>query len=943
MVVIQNRGRFLDPEDLSPPPPGGAWSIPLDPVAIYLGGCNNAAQIQAAAAAGWLEHFSGFIASQAAAGALLDEANAQGKQLRLSASGSFGSGADIDYLTGHAHYDHLDGIEFESSSLTDAQWEYARDELGNKLYGYWGQISALTTKAITDVAIGGGGTVTVTAASHGLSNGQRVGISSVGGTTQINHDVYIVANATANTFELSGVDGSTWSAYTSGGIAYSGTYPTEGAWRNRSRLWYPFHYDSPTVSYWADGTASTDSKNITNIVKNPNGTLTVVSTNHGYLENEAVTIRGVAGMTEVNDRQFTAVNVASGQFILASPVSRTPIAGGSYTAYTSGGTLERSNNGRPAQVSARWDSSLYPLRGMAAWKAEDSQRRIHLWLQAFGQPMRARAWNDRHATGVQPGIGHIYSQLVHAHHQGATQVTFYSFTRSLLANRHKDSSTTNSELDYLSNYDLNSASDLSVDEAAVWERTWTWLKTAVADYKAGPGTVPQQTDDDFGYETPYVGVIDGGQSPTRPGPVPAYDHICNTVTQILTAFANVANGETIYIENGTYEFGDDQSTPAVIQNVDDVTICGESEAGVILSQTHATVLASSSKSGAAFNIENVNNLLIKDLTLTGPTDRDQYAGFWLEGYDGITFRNVTVKKIARAGLGYAIIPEDNQTNKNLLIDDCYFEEDRHGIATDGGETSMTGIDGITIQYSTFYNCTDALIDAHKGARNIIIQYNTLTAGPLADDEGDGMAIQSATGNAGSQGLVIRGNLIDMDGNGRHGILVQPIYETWLSPAETYCEILNNIINDVGNTSRVGDEHLIFLDCDAGTPPTSFPTYVNVSGNRGYATISSSDSILYQAPDGTDETVASKSISNITESGGTVTVTSTAHGLANDDWVGIAAVSGMVEINNATYQITNVTANTFDLKNTDGTGWTAYTSGGHIHHIPDDTYTNGSYD
>ena len=59
--------------------------------------------------------------------------------------------------------------------------------------------------------------VVITANAHGLSNGDRVFISGVGGMTEINNLEFTVANATTNTFELSGVDGSAYTAYTSGG------------------------------------------------------------------------------------------------------------------------------------------------------------------------------------------------------------------------------------------------------------------------------------------------------------------------------------------------------------------------------------------------------------------------------------------------------------------------------------------------------------------------------------------------------------------------------------------------------------------------------------------------------------------------------------------------------------------------------------------------------
>lgn len=57
----------------------------------------------------------------------------------------------------------------------------------------------------------------VTANNHGRENGDTVVLHSVNGMTEVNWQVYTVANKTTNTFELSGVDSTSFSAYTSGG------------------------------------------------------------------------------------------------------------------------------------------------------------------------------------------------------------------------------------------------------------------------------------------------------------------------------------------------------------------------------------------------------------------------------------------------------------------------------------------------------------------------------------------------------------------------------------------------------------------------------------------------------------------------------------------------------------------------------------------------------
>ena len=59
----------------------------------------------------------------------------------------------------------------------------------------------------------------VTASSHGYSNGDHVYINSVVGMTEVNGRRYTVANVTTNTFELSGINSTGYTAYGSGGVA----------------------------------------------------------------------------------------------------------------------------------------------------------------------------------------------------------------------------------------------------------------------------------------------------------------------------------------------------------------------------------------------------------------------------------------------------------------------------------------------------------------------------------------------------------------------------------------------------------------------------------------------------------------------------------------------------------------------------------------------------
>ena len=59
----------------------------------------------------------------------------------------------------------------------------------------------------------------VTATSHGYSNGDHVWINDVVGMTEVNGRRYTVANVTTHTFELSGVNSTNYTTYSSGGTA----------------------------------------------------------------------------------------------------------------------------------------------------------------------------------------------------------------------------------------------------------------------------------------------------------------------------------------------------------------------------------------------------------------------------------------------------------------------------------------------------------------------------------------------------------------------------------------------------------------------------------------------------------------------------------------------------------------------------------------------------
>lgn len=75
--------------------------------------------------------------------------------------------------------------------------------------------------------------------------------------------------------------------------------------------------------------------------------------------------------------------------------------------------------------------------------------------------------------------------------------------------------------------------------------------------------------------------------------------------------------------------------------------------------------------------------------------------------------------------------------------------------------------------------------------------------------------------------------------------------------------------------------------------------------------------------------ATFSITNATQANPCVITTSSAHGLADDEFIGISGVVGMTELNGNSYSVTVLTSTTFELTGTDSTGYTAYTSGGTV--------------
>lgn len=90
--------------------------------------------------------------------------------------------------------------------------------------------------------------VVTTATAHGFSNGNTVKIRKVVGMTEVNEVEFTVANAAANTFELSGVNTSAYTAYVSGGEVRKCTTSISGL----------SHLEGEEVQVLADGASHPD-------------------------------------------------------------------------------------------------------------------------------------------------------------------------------------------------------------------------------------------------------------------------------------------------------------------------------------------------------------------------------------------------------------------------------------------------------------------------------------------------------------------------------------------------------------------------------------------------------------------------------------------------------------------------------------------------------------
>lgn len=126
----------------------------------------------------------------------------------------------------------------------------------------------------------------VTAAGHGFSNGDKVVIWGQANMSQMNGRIFTVANRTTNSFQLSGIDSRTWTAFANNSLTYVAKCARSDCYA------------------------------------------TVNANSHGIPDNGYVVLQGVGGMTQLNDQTFKTEYVNANQYIIETVA---------YGVYSSGG------------------------------------------------------------------------------------------------------------------------------------------------------------------------------------------------------------------------------------------------------------------------------------------------------------------------------------------------------------------------------------------------------------------------------------------------------------------------------------------------------------------------------------------------------------------------------------------------------------------------------
>lgn len=109
-------------------------------------------------------------------------------------------------------------VTYDSNDAVTAV-EWPQDSSGNASAEYEFAWSSETNLTITGITQANPAVVTVSSAGN-IQNGDKIIIDGVAGMTEVNYDgsnIYTVAGLSGSTFQLSGIDSSAFTTYSSGG------------------------------------------------------------------------------------------------------------------------------------------------------------------------------------------------------------------------------------------------------------------------------------------------------------------------------------------------------------------------------------------------------------------------------------------------------------------------------------------------------------------------------------------------------------------------------------------------------------------------------------------------------------------------------------------------------------------------------------------------------
>jgi len=304
-------------------------------------------------------------------------------------------------------------------------------EFGDQYMRVHRQGVQLTESAVVISAATQANPVVITAVTHGYTDGDEVVLADINGMTELNGRNFKINNSTTNTFELQDMDGvdldgTGYTAYTSGGNSYkvyeistpyleadlqeldfaqSGDVVTithtnylqrdlsrtgHTSW-TLSALTFTPSIPQPDSGSGSPGSAGTGTyryrvtavkeetfeeslpgfetaKSVSGATQaNP---CVVTVTSHGYSNGDEVYLDLVEGMTELNGARYTIANKTANTFELSG------IDSTSYTAYTTGGTCERTSI---VVDSAATPSSSAPIT--LSWSAVDDALEYHVYKE----------------------------------------------------------------------------------------------------------------------------------------------------------------------------------------------------------------------------------------------------------------------------------------------------------------------------------------------------------------------------------------------------------------------------------------------------------------------------------------------------------------------------------------------------------------------------------